>query len=151
MTRHPAQIAAMATLALCAAAPAAAQTAQAPALYDASRGVFTFSGGLERAAPAVVQVTALGQSRGPSSSDAEPKEVSSGSGAIIDAREGIVVTNNHVVEGGTKFTVDLTDGRIFDAELVGADKATDLAVLRFEAPGLSQICLLYTSPSPRDS
>src|SRR5690606_12687685 len=43
-----------------------------------------------------------------------------------------VVTNNHVVEGGRKFTVDLTDGRIFDAVLVGVDKATDLAVLRIE-------------------
>ena len=118
-------------------APATAQTA--PTLYDPQRGVLTFAGGLERAAPAVVQVTALGQSRGPSSSGNEPKVVSNGSGAIIDATQGIVVTNNHVVEGGTKFTVDLTDGRIFDAELVGADKATDLAVLKFEAPGLSQI------------
>src|SRR5690606_40466172 len=55
----------------------------------------------------------------------------------------VVVTNNHVVEGGRKFTVDLSDGRIFDAVLVGADKATDLAVLRLEANGadlrLSQI------------
>jgi serine protease DegQ len=44
-----------------------------------------------------------------------------------------------VVEGGRKFTVDLTDGRIFDAVLVGTDKATDLAVLKFNAPGLSEI------------
>jgi len=69
----------------------------------------------------------------------EPRPISSGSGAIIDAREGIVVTNNHVVEGGRKFTVDLTDGRIFDAVLVGTDKATDLAVLKFDATGLSEI------------
>ncbi len=119
------------------AAPAAAQ--QSPIPYDAQRGVFTFATGLERALPAVVQVTTLGQSEGPSSGDNEPKPVSSGSGAIIDAREGIVVTNNHVVEGGQKYTVDLTDGRIFDAVLVGTDKATDLAVLRIVATGLSQI------------
>lgn len=122
---------------LLAAAPAVAQ--QSPVPFDAARGVFTFANGLERALPAVVQVTTLGQSGGPSSGDNEPKPVSSGSGAIIDAREGIIVTNNHVVEGGRKFTVDMTDGRIFDAVLIGKDKATDLAVLKIEATGLSQI------------
>ena len=119
---------------------AMAQSApQGPIPYDARRGVFSFAEGLEQALPAVVQVTTLGQSEGPSSGENEPRPISSGSGAIIDAREGIVVTNNHVVEGGRKFTVDLTDGRIFDAVLVGADKATDLAVLKFDASGLSQI------------
>ena len=122
---------------LLAATPAAAQ--QSPVPFDAQRGVFTFATGLERALPAVVQVTTLGQSEGPSSGENEPRPISSGSGAIIDAREGIVVTNNHVVEGGRKFTVDMTDGRIFDAVLIGTDKATDLAVLKIEAPGLSQI------------
>lgn len=122
---------------LIAASPATAQ--QSPVPFDAQRGVFTFATGLERALPAVVQVTTLGQSEGPSSGDNEPRPVSSGSGAIIDAREGIVVTNNHVVEGGRKFTVDMTDGRIFDATLIGTDKATDLAVLKIEATGLSQI------------
>ncbi|WP_439476669.1 S1C family serine protease [Brevundimonas sp.] len=122
---------------LLAATPAAAQ--QSPVPFDAQRGVFTFATGLERALPAVVQVTTLGQSEGPSSGENEPRPISSGSGAIIDAREGIVVTNNHVVEGGRKFTVDMTDGRIFDAVLIGTDKATDLAVLKIEAPGLSQV------------
>ncbi len=130
-----------AAIPLLAASPAAAQ--QSPVPFDAVRGVFTFATGLERALPAVVQVTTLGQSEGPSSGENEPKPVSSGSGAIIDAREGIVVTNNHVVEGGRKFTVDMTDGRIFDATLIGTDKATDLAVLKIEAGdrtlGLSQI------------
>jgi serine protease DegQ len=135
-----------ASLALVAAAPllaaggAWAQSApQFPIPYDAERGVFTFATGLEQAMPAVVQVTTLGQSEGPSSGDNEPKPTASGSGAILDAAEGIVVTNNHVVEGGRKFTIDLTDGRIFDAVLVGTDKATDLAVLKIVAPGLTQI------------
>ncbi|MFN3669722.1 MAG: S1C family serine protease [Brevundimonas sp.] len=122
---------------LLAATPAAAQ--QSPVPFDARRGVFTFATGLEQALPAVVQVTTLGQSEGPTSGDNEPRPISSGSGAIIDAREGIVVTNNHVVEGGRKFTVDMTDGRIFDAVLIGTDKATDLAVLKIDATGLSQI------------
>ena len=130
-------LALVAALPLLAATPAAAQ--QSPVPFDAQRGVFTFATGLERALPAVVQVTTLGQSEGPSSGENEPRPISSGSGAIIDAREGIVVTNNHVVEGGRKFTVDMTDGRIFDAVLIGTDKATDLAVLKIEASGLSQI------------
>ncbi|TPW04827.1 MAG: PDZ/DHR/GLGF domain-containing protein [bacterium] len=127
----------VAAVPLLATTPAAAQ--QSPVPFDAQRGVFTFATGLERALPAVVQVTTLGQSEGPSSGENEPRPISSGSGAIIDAREGIVVTNNHVVEGGRKFTVDMTDGRIFDAVLIGTDKATDLAVLKIEATGLSQI------------
>ncbi|HYD26513.1 trypsin-like peptidase domain-containing protein [Brevundimonas sp.] len=124
---------------LAATAAAAQSSPQGPIPYDARRGVFTFASGLEQALPAVVQVTTLGQSEGPSSGENEPRLISSGSGAIIDAREGIVVTNNHVVEGGRKFTVDLTDGRIFDAVLIGTDKATDLAVLKFDATGLSEI------------
>lgn len=130
---------AMAVPLLGATAAAAQSTSQGPVPYDARRGVFSFAEGLEQALPAVVQVTTLGQSEGPSSGENEPRPISSGSGAIIDAREGIVVTNNHVVEGGRKFTVDLTDGRIFDAVLVGTDKATDLAVLKFDATGLSEI------------
>lgn len=59
---------------------------------------------------------------------------SQGSGVIID-EDGHVVTNNHVVsaaaQGGT-VTVTLTDGRIFEATVVGTDVATDLAVLRIE-------------------
>jgi serine protease Do/serine protease DegQ len=131
------------------ALPASAQTApqqqqqqpqpQYPIPYDAERGVFTFATDLERALPAVVQVTTLGQSEGPSSGDNEPKPMASGSGAVLDAAAGIVVTNNHVVDGGRKYTVDLTDGRIFDAVLIGADKATDIAVLQIVAPSLSQI------------
>ena len=137
------------------ATPAWASTAQqtarsAPAApipslpYDDRRGVFTFAAGLERSLPAVVQVTTLGSSRGPTSDENAAKPLQSGSGVIIDARQGLLVTNNHVVEGGGKFTVDLTDGRLFDAVLVGADKATDLAVLRIVADdpstlGLAQV------------
>jgi S1-C subfamily serine protease len=114
--------------------------ARSPLPYDAERGVFSFATDLERSLPAVVQVTTLGQSEGPSSGDNnEPTPISSGSGVIIDAAEGVIVTNNHVVEGGRKYTVDLSDGRLFDATLIGTDKATDLAVLKIEATGLSQV------------
>lgn len=132
-------LAAVAASALLGLASQASAQSQPPAPYDARRGVFTFATGLERSLPAVVQVTTLGSSRGPSSGDNEPKPMATGSGVIIDAREGIIVTNNHVVENGSKFTVDMTDGRLVDAILVGTDKATDIAVLRISAPRLSQV------------
>lgn len=55
-----------------------------------------------------------------------------GSGFIIDA-EGYVVTNNHVVEEASKVRVNLSDGRSFDATVVGTDPKTDLALLRIKA------------------
>ncbi|MFV8755189.1 trypsin-like peptidase domain-containing protein [Nannocystaceae bacterium ST9] len=52
-----------------------------------------------------------------------------GSGFILSA-EGLVVTNNHVAESGKHFEVELADGRVFEASVVGSDPQTDLAVLR---------------------
>lgn len=57
-------------------------------------------------------------------------EYASGSGFIIDAQKGYIVTNNHVIEGAAKITVSLSDGRNLDARLVGSDARTDLAVLQ---------------------
>ena len=58
------------------------------------------------------------------------REAESGSGFIIDAQMGYIVTNNHVIEGAQKITASLSDGRILDVKLVGADPLTDLAVLQ---------------------
>jgi len=54
-----------------------------------------------------------------------------GSGFLIDA-QGHVVTNNHVIRDASEIEVTLKDGRAFDAELLGADKKTDLAVLKLD-------------------
>jgi serine protease Do len=59
----------------------------------------------------------------------------SGSGVII-AANGYIVTNNHVIDKASKISVVLDDKRKFDAELVGADPSTDLAVLKVDADNL---------------
>ncbi|WP_395479694.1 Do family serine endopeptidase [Candidatus Curculioniphilus buchneri] len=53
-----------------------------------------------------------------------------GSGVIINAYKGYVITNNHVVNGADRIKVQLNDGREFDAKLVGHDEQTDLALLK---------------------
>ncbi len=55
-----------------------------------------------------------------------------GSGFLIDA-SGYIVTNNHVAGGADEITVTLQDGRKFDANLVGSDPRTDLALIKIEA------------------
>lgn len=57
-------------------------------------------------------------------------EVGSGSGFIIDAQNGYIVTNNHVITGAEKIVVSLADGRNINAKLVGGDRRTDLAVVQ---------------------
>ena len=59
----------------------------------------------------------------------------SGSGFIISG-DGYVLTNNHVVEDANRVTVTLTDNRVFDAEVVGRDPNTDVAVLKIDAENL---------------
>jgi serine protease Do len=58
------------------------------------------------------------------------QEAGSGSGFIIDAQKGYIVTNNHVIDGAQKVTVSLSDGRNLVAKVIGADPRTDLAVLQ---------------------
>lgn len=116
------------------ASTAVAQTSRLG--VDTARGVQSFAPNLERSLPAVVKVQVLGRA---SSSDDGPKPIQGGSGVIIDAANGIIVTNHHVIDGGRTFTIDLPDGRFLDAELVGADEDTDIAVLRVHGSGLTQV------------
>ena len=62
-----------------------------------------------------------------------------GSGVIIDADEGYVITNNHVIDGADDIYVTLGDGRRFTAEVVGTDPETDIAVIRIDADDLVEI------------
>ena len=62
-----------------------------------------------------------------------------GSGVIVDASKGYIITNNHVVEDMDKISVKLMDKRIFEATIVGSDPKSDLAVLQIKADDLIQV------------
>ncbi len=64
---------------------------------------------------------------------------SAGSGVVVDAGRGYIVTNNHVVARADEITVTLADGRSLSAELVGTDPQVDLAVLKVDPEDLDQI------------
>ncbi len=69
------------------------------------------------------------------------RKQSLGSGVIIDARKGLILTNNHVIKGADEITVSLHSGRDFTAELVGSDPATDIALIKINAKKLTAIPL----------
>ncbi|MBB6367257.1 MULTISPECIES: Do family serine endopeptidase [Xanthomonas] len=64
-----------------------------------------------------------------------------GSGVIIDAKNGYVLTNHHVVENADDVQVTLADGRSFKAEFMGSDADTDIALIRIKADNLTEIRL----------
>ena len=59
-----------------------------------------------------------------------------GSGVIVDAAKGLVLTNHHVIEGADEVSVTLSDGRTFPATFVGSDPDTDVALMRIQADKL---------------
>jgi len=62
-----------------------------------------------------------------------------GSGVIVDAERGYVLTNNHVIAGADDISVTLADGRSFEAEVIGTDPDTDLAMVRIPAEDLDAL------------
>ncbi len=69
---------------------------------------------------------------GPSVQD---RTVSSlGSGFIVDGKDGIIVTNNHVIDGAEEIQINLHDGTKLKAELIGKDTKTDIAILKVNSP-----------------
>ena len=67
------------------------------------------------------------------------KSSSLGSGVIVDAKNGYVITNNHVIDKAKEITVLLNDGRKLEAKLVGADPESDLAVVKVKEDGLTAL------------
>ena len=75
----------------------------------------------------------------------EIPQQSLGSGVIVDAGRGYILTNNHVIAGADEIQVILTDGKTYKAKLVGADPTTDLAVIQISAPNLVALPLADSS------
>jgi Do/DeqQ family serine protease len=76
--------------------------------------------------------------------DARPRErqfQSAGSGVIVDAKNGYIVTNYHVVENATEITITLLDNRTFAAKVIGSDEGADVAVLQAKQPNLVSMAL----------
>lgn len=116
-------------------------------------GKLTFAPVLESATPAVVSIRTVGpQARNPFFNDPvfrrffgdrtpSQRAAPRGSGVIVDARKGHVVTNHHVIEGAEGIVVELKDRRELKAELVGSDPETDIALLKIEADDLEALPL----------
>jgi len=123
--------------------PAAAQSPQAARRTPVVAVV-------EKVAPAVVNISAESTVReadpffGVFGYGTERQAQSLGSGFIID-RNGIAVTNAHVVEGASRITVTLLDGREIEADLLGLDRDADIAVLKVKATGLPAVPLGHSA------
>ena len=68
-----------------------------------------------------------------------------GSGVIVDAAKGYILTNHHVIENADKITVTLLDNRSLSAKVIGSDKGSDLAVVKVDASGLTSMPLADSS------
>ena len=139
--------------------PAAAQTADRP-LFLNEDGLPTLAPLLAETTPAVVNVSVESRQTVEMNPlfndpffrrffDMQPmpqqpqqrRQMSAGSGVIIDADEGYVLTNSHVVENGDRILVTLKDRRQFEAELIGNDPGTDIALLKIDADGLTALSI----------
>jgi S1-C subfamily serine protease len=112
-------------------------------------GVPTLAPVLKRITPAVVSIAVRSRAPEAVASPRKPREAkaaaidqqthAAGSGVIIDARQGLIVTNHHVIERADEITVQLADGREMAGKLVGSDPDTDIAAIRVAADNLTSI------------
>lgn len=119
---------------------------------------------VKKAAPAVVNIATRGTLReqrprnplledpffrrffdSPEFAPRERQFQSAGSGVIVDAQNGYIITNAHVIENADEITVTLRDDRQIKAEIVGRDKPSDIAVLKVAAKNLVQMPLADSS------
>ena len=73
------------------------------------------------------------------------KTQSAGSGVIIDAEKGLILTNHHVIDGADEIKVTLQDGRTLSATFKGSDKEMDIALLQVEADHLYELTWVDSS------
>jgi Do/DeqQ family serine protease len=122
--------------------------------FFGSSGQPTLAPLIEEVGPAVVNISVSGSVtiRNPLAQDpffrrflppeaGQRKFESAGSGVIVDAAEGYILTNHHVVENADEITVTLVDNRSLKASVVGSDPGTDIAVLKVDPDGLTEMPL----------
>jgi len=156
--RFPHWLAAAFALLLGVALPGSGRAAMPPAVDG--QAMPSLAPMLEHVTPAVVNISSKTrvQVRNPYFDDpmfrqffglpAVPRErveQSLGSGVVVDAAKGYILTNNHVVGGADDITVTLQGGRTFKARLVGTDPDTDVAVIQIHAPNLQALPLADSS------
>lgn len=124
-------------------------------LLDEKRGVITVAPVIQKTSSAVVNIsvaTSVPGSDNPLYRDPffrkffglpeEPrnrKALSAGSGVIVDAEKGYILTNHHVIDNAETITVKLNDSRSFKARLIGSDAATDIALIQVKADKLNAL------------
>jgi len=147
----------MMTLSACLIAHQPSYAAGLPPIID-NQPLPSLAPMLERATPAVVNIsttTNVQMAENPLMQDPffrhffgvpnqpnHPKQQqksSLGSGVIIDSNQGLVLTNNHVIDKADKIMVTLHDGRQLHAQLIGADKESDVAIIQIPADNLTQL------------
>ena len=132
-------------------------SSQSAMSFDPQRGVLTMAPLLERVTPAVVSINTEVEQRdreemsereellerffgGRIPGNNQPR-AGLGSGVIVDADEGLILTNNHVIDGADTINVTLEDRRRYEAEVVGTDPASDIALLKIDARNLTSLNL----------
>ncbi len=130
-------------------------------LLDEQRGVMTLAPVLEKVTPAVVNIAV--ESHQPARDNPlmmdpffrrffdfdmpkqmpqqQRKTMAAGSGVIIDAGKGYILTNHHVANNADTIRVTLKDGRTFKARLIGSDPGTDIALVQIKAKNLTAVPL----------
>ncbi|QRN04122.1 Do family serine endopeptidase [Legionella sp. MW5194] len=126
----------------------------ASATADDNKTITTLAPVLKNVMPAIVNVAVQGViPAGPPAADNDdddnerqqltpekPRKFQSiGSGVIVDPKNGVIITNDHVIRNATLITVTLNDGRRLKAKLIGSDSETDLAVLKIDAKNLKSL------------
>ena len=150
----------MSLLSVCGSTSLILQAAGMPPYVD-GQPVPSLAPMLERAMPAVVNIstsTNIRVSENPLMQDPFFREFfnvpeqlqrqqknSLGSGVIIDSSQGLVLTNNHVIDKADKIMVTLHDGRQLNAELIGTDPASDIAIIRVPGNNLTQLPIADSS------